>query len=239
MRESDQLTLDLIFRPSLRGEDFFVAPCNASAVAWLDHWPDWPAPALLLYGPPGCGKTHLASVFLARTGGTVISWDDTNKLPPNLFGNHVALVIEKASQWVQRGQAEFLLHLYNTARDMGRFLLLTDRQPPARWKNMKLADLASRLKAIPAIEIGPPDDKLIQTVLNKLFSDRQISVEQDVLSYLGSRMERTFESARSLVAAIDATALAEQRHITVPLVRKVLAKMTELEIGEVSNSYDV
>jgi chromosomal replication initiation ATPase DnaA len=219
--ESLQLPLALPHRPALGGDDFLVAPCNAEAVAWLDRWPDWPAPALVLYGPAGCGKTHLASVFMEKSGARPIPRQAVGGRPArDLIGGVSACVVED----VDRGVDETgLFHLYNAQAEAGGHLLLTARLPPTRWQ-VRLADLRSRLLAVPAVGIGPPDDGLLAAVLIKLFADRQIKVEAEVIAFVAARIERSFAAARAVVAALDAAALAEKRAVTVPLAREVLAR---------------
>ena len=221
-----QLSLEFEPRPALGGDDFLVAPCNAEAVAWLDRWPDWPSPALVIHGAAGCGKTHLCQVFLAATGGRAIAAEEIGSVPADrlLADGVTAAAVDGADLMVAAGCEEDLLHLYNLALETGRKLLLTAETPPARW-DMKLADLSSRLTAAAAVEIGPPDDPLIAALLVKLFADRQLRVDEAVVTFLLARIERSFDAVRRVVAAIDAAALAEKRNITVPLVRGVLLRM--------------
>lgn len=221
----NQLPLPLGHRPALGREDFLVAPGNAEAVAWLDRWPDWPAPALVLHGPEGCGKSHLAHVFAAQTGAPVVAGRAGLVLdPPTLLGDHGAVVIDDADAGLDE---ESLFHLYNAIKEADRRLLLTARRAPAAW-GLRLPDLASRLQAAPAAAIGPPDDAVMAAVLIKLFADRQLRVGTEVVSYLLRHMERSFSAARALVAAADEASLAEKRAITVPLVRRLLEAGTPI-----------
>jgi len=216
----DQLPLAFDHRPSLGGNDFLVAPGNRAAVAWLDRWPDWPGPALAVHGPAGCGKTHLAQVFMARSGATAVGADTLSR-DPLAETDAPACVIEDAEALIEAGLEEPLLHLYNRFHETGGHLLLTARRPPVRWP-VRLPDLASRLNAATAVDIGPPDDALVSAVVVKLFADRQLRVEPDVVPFMLARMERSFDTARKLVAAIDSAALARKRNITVPLVSQVM-----------------
>lgn len=227
MISAKQLPLAFEHRPALGGDDFLIAPNNAEAVGWLDRWPDWPAPALVLHGPPGCGKTHLVQVFLAISRGRAVEAADLARgAPAGRLADAPALAVDGADVLLAGAADEALLHLYNGAAEAGRRLLLTGREPPGRWP-IRLADLESRLRAAPAVGIGPPDDPLIAAVLVKLFADRQLRVDDGVVAYLTARMERSFDAARRLVAAIDAAALAERRNITVPFVRAVLDGLEE------------
>lgn len=222
MSRSLQLPLDFEHRPSLTGEDFLVVESNRDAVIWLDRWPDWPTPALVIHGPAGCGKTHLAHVFLARSGGRKLSiLDMSADEPRDLIEDIPACVIEDAERFLEAGLEQALLHLYNALKETGGQLLLTSRRPPSRWP-VHLADLRSRLNTATAVRIGPPDDTLMQAVVVKLFADRQLKVDQDVVTFMLARMERSFDAARELVARIDAAALKERRKITVRLVRDLL-----------------
>ncbi|MHA1601059.1 MAG: HdaA/DnaA family protein [Alphaproteobacteria bacterium] len=227
MSELEQLPLDLGLRPALGREDFMLAPCNEIAVAWIDRWPDWPGVAMALHGPSACGKTHLCHVWRALADALEISpatlaTDDL----PGLLGTAKAVALEDVDAKLSAGELdeERLLHLYNLVGERGGQVLLTARTPPARWP-VDLPDLRSRLRAATAVVMAPPDDALIEAVLVKLFADRQLRVDADVVRFLMMRMERSFSAARNIVAAMDSAALADRRDITVALARRVLAGM--------------
>lgn len=214
-----QLPLPLGHRAALGREDFLIAPGNAEPVAWVDEWPDWPGPALILFGPKGCGKTHLAHVFAARAGAVVVAARPGLVLdPPALLASAQAIVVDDADCGVDQ---ESLFHLYNAAKENGAHLLLTAQAPPARWP-LTLPDLRSRLQAAPAVAFGPPDDAVMAAILIKLFADRQIKVGTEVIGYLLRHMERSHAAAIHLVEAADKVSLAEKRPVTVPLVRRLL-----------------
>ncbi len=225
MNTASQLALDFDHRPSLGGEDFLIAPPNAEAVRWLDAWPDWPGPALVIFGPGGSGKTHLAQVFQAKSNARRVTAAELGESqPPQYLGDAPAAILEDADAIMDDGGGgteEAVLHLYNHLAESGRHLMLTAKQPPARW-GIGLKDLASRLNTASQAGIGAPDDALIAAVLVKQFADRQLKIDADLISFMLTRMERSFEAARAMVAAIDALALEQRRNITVALVRQVL-----------------
>ena len=219
-----QLALDLGHRPALGREDFLIAACNRDAVAWLDRWPDWPAGGLAIAGPPGCGKSHLAAVWRGASGAPLLTPADLDRggPPAALLGGASACVIDDADRDIAGTARErTLLHLYNHLREARGQILLTGRTPPARWP-VDLPDLRSRLAALPAVAVGMPDEALIAAVLVKQFADRQLRVGEDVIVFLTARLERSFEAARQIVAAIDRAALSGRRPVTVPLAREVL-----------------
>lgn len=212
-----QLALDLTIAPSLTRADFVVGEANHLALALLDRWPDWPRPGLVLHGPEGAGKTHLVQLWLARAGGERID-------AAGLAGSEAAAPAARplAVEDVDRGVDETaLLHLYNRAMEAGAGLVVTGRAPPAAWP-IRLPDLRSRLLALPAAAVAAPDDALLRAVLAKLFADRQLKVDDRVLAYLPTRMERSYAAARALVAAIDRAALAAHREVTLALAGAVL-----------------
>lgn len=205
-----QLALALGHEESLAREDFLEGPSNATALKLLEAWPDWPAPVVMLTGPEGSGKSHLAAIWATASGARVIAGRALMETSPPMALATGALVIEDL------GASEFdeasLFHMLNLAREEGAFILLTARMPPASW-NVGLRDLASRLRAVPVVALEPPDDVLLRSVIVKLCADRQLTVDEAVVGYLASRIERSFGAARSAVARLDQEALRQKRAV--------------------------
>ncbi len=222
-----QLAFELPHRPALGAEDFLVAPANRDAVAWADRWPDWPAVGLVVWGPEGCGKSHLLQVWRERSGARVLPAAAlTVAAVPELARAPIAL------DDADRGVHEVaLFHLLNLLNETHAHVLLTARAPAARW-DVKLPDLRSRLLALPSVAVAAPDDDLMRAVLAKLFADRQLRVGADVIDYLVARIERSFAAMRGVVAALDAAALSRHRNLTVALAREVLERLRSDNQGE-------
>jgi chromosomal replication initiation ATPase DnaA len=201
-----QLALALDHAESYAREDFLSGPANQAALKLIDSWPDWPASAIALVGPEGSGKSHLASIWAAAAGARVTSGRALNQaslLPALATG---ALVVEEAATADERG----LFHLINFAREEEAFLLFTARVTPSIWP-VAIADLASRLRALPVVTLQPPDDDMLRGLIIKLAADRQLALEESVVRYLASHIERSFAAARAAVIALDNEALRQGR----------------------------
>jgi chromosomal replication initiation ATPase DnaA len=215
-----QLPLALPHRPALGGSDFLVADANRAAVAWLDAWPDWPSPGLVVWGETGCGKTHLAATWQLRADAVRLASSDLAvACVPTLLGHSKAIVLED----VDRAPPEPVawLHLYNLLAERNGHMLLTAREAPARWQ-IGLPDLASRMRALAAVEIAAPDETLVEAVLVKHFADRQMRVPTETVRYIVTRLERSLGAVAQIAAALDLASLAGKRPASVPLAREVL-----------------
>ncbi|MDX1821321.1 MAG: chromosomal replication initiator DnaA [Paracoccaceae bacterium] len=230
-----QLSFDLPVRAALGREDFFVAPANAMAVALIEGWRDWPGRKLVLEGPKGAGKTHLAHVWAQASGARIIPARDLRDADiPTLATCPVA--VEDVPLIAGDTAAEnALFHLHNLTLAEGHSLLMTADRPAAHW-GLTLPDLASRMQGTQATRLDTPDDRLLTVVLAKLFADRQLIPTPDTIPYLVARMDRSFDTARQMVAALDAAALAQGR----PINRKLAADVMEqfVQPGLLDNSSD-
>jgi chromosomal replication initiation ATPase DnaA len=211
---SNQLSLGLALPTSWAREDFLAVPGNAAALQAIDRGIQT---ALVLYGPAGCGKTHLAQIWAAQVQARIIAPQDLTPAAVDALAQH-PLALDDADAGVD---PVALFHLINLMRERQHPLLLTGSAAPAHW-SYTLPDLMSRLKAMPAERIAEPDDALLSAVLVKLFADRQLQVSEEVVKYLAARIERSCHAARLVVAALDAASLAENRAVTVALARRLL-----------------
>lgn len=208
-----QLAFDLPVAEGLGRADFFASPGNAAALAALDN----PATTrLLLIGPQGSGKTHLTHIWAQTMSADIIAPQALAERLPTL-DPRARIAIDNADAVTDQTA---LFHLHNLLAPAGH-LLLTATTPPRDW-GLTLPDLFSRLQALPSLRLDPPDDALLAAVLVKLFADRQIAVPPNLISYLISRIERSFAAARIVVMALDAHALAAARPISRALAAEVL-----------------
>jgi chromosomal replication initiation ATPase DnaA len=215
-----QLALALGHGVSFERDDFLPAPGNAAALALIDRWPDWPGRLVALTGPEGAGKSHLAAIWARAAGARQIRGGaiESGSVPQALATG--ALVIEDASAALDEAA---LFHLLNLANEQRAYVLLTARDLPAHWP-IALPDLASRLRVIPAVVLDAPDEALLRAILVKLFADRQLDVDNALIDYLLSRIERTGAAARAAVADLDEAALRLQRPVNRALAAEILRR---------------
>jgi chromosomal replication initiation ATPase DnaA len=219
-----QLPLELPHEASFAREDFLVAPENVEALAMIDAWPRWPSPAMMLLGPPGSGKSHLGAIWARAARARMVSGAALSGASPSELVESAALLIEDADQ-IGAVEAE-LFHLINLARERDLSMLFTARSAPDLW-GLATPDLLSRLRLAPIVSLREPNLDMIEAVLLKLFSDRQLLVDPSLVAFIATRIERSLDAARAIVAALDREALARGRKITRAMAAEFVRDMDE------------
>ncbi|MBD9371742.1 hypothetical protein IB238_03675 [Rhizobium sp. ARZ01] len=218
----EQLPLAFQHVPASGREDLLISDPLSAAVTVVDAWPNWPSPVVILAGPVGSGKSHLAAIWQEKSGASEIrpieggGAEEAAAAGPVLFEDADRRGFDDRS----------LFHVINNVRQHGHTLLITTRLWPMSWP-VELPDLRSRLKAATVVEIGEPDDELLSQVIVKLFADRQLFVDDRLVAYMVARMERSLDAAQTLVERLDRLALGRGSRITRALAQEVLGNMAE------------
>jgi chromosomal replication initiation ATPase DnaA len=214
-----QLTLDWPHQPSFALEDFLAASSNREALSAIARWPDWVGRMLMLVGPEGSGKSHLAALWADRAAAAMVRAEQLGEARIETYAKAPAILIEDADRV---GDAEArLFHLVNAALQSQSFILVTARAAPDAW-GLQIPDLLSRLRLASLVRLGAPDLELIEAVLFKLFSDRQLLVEPRVVAFIAPRIEQSLAAARAVVAALDREALSRGRRVTRAMAAELL-----------------
>ncbi len=214
---SAQLTFALGAKSALSRADFIVAPGNVEAVTFIDSWPNWSTNAVALFGPPGCGKSHLANAWAERVEAKIL---DARALDDDVATElrADAVVVDNVDAATPAGRDHALFVLLNRPCS----ILLIGREAPAVWPVL-MPDLASRFRALLAFPLWAPDDALLAALARKLFADRQLRVPENVIARMVVLVERSPASIREFVERLDREALAQGREINLTLVRELLA----------------
>ena len=209
-----QYTLSLSLPPLFSEDNFFVSPCNHDAWQWIKAWPNWNSHALIVYGPEGCGKSHLGHIWAARANASKLEASAV-EANPSSKQNWLIEDIERLAD------ARKLLHFFNSCKEQGGQMLLTSSVAPKQLP-FALPDLMSRLLALPAAHIDTPDDEVLASAMRKQFTDRQMMVDDEVITYILARVERSFTKIKELVEQLDALSLSEHKNISIALVRRLI-----------------
>lgn len=220
----EQLSFELPSKTALGRDDFLVAPSNAVAVAMIENWPNWCGCKLVLAGPEGSGKTHLAHVWASLSGATIIHATELSHADIPLLAR-TEIAVEDVPQIAGHSIAEqALFHLHNLLLAEGHSLLMTGLGEPSHWQ-LALPDLQSRISATQTALLEAPDDALLAAVIAKLFADRQITPKADVIPYMIRRIDRSFAAAQRAVEMLDTASLVQKRALTRNLAAATLDKM--------------
>ena len=222
---AEQLTLRFAFQPGLGEQDYLIGTFNAAAYDMIDLWPSWPDSVVILSGPEGSGKTHLANIWAKKSRAEIRQLSDLREADVQEMANLPAIVLQHRDTPFEE---QALFHLLNLARERQIDILVTARSKPDGWL-IRTPDLLSRLRLAPLVQIESPDDASFRALLAKLLHDRQLQVDPNVIEYLMIRSERSFAAATQVVELLDMESLSKARPITRAIAANVLTRMRPLQ----------
>ena len=217
---NNQLILNLRIIPSMHRNDYFVSDTNKEALKWIDAWPNWSENGLVVTGPKRSGKSHLATVLKNVSNGTVVFAKNLTEYNVNELFKIKSIIVEDLESLKSE---DALFHLFNMCKENNNKIMITSSLSPINIK-FRLLDLKSRILSLPYVELKFPDDLLLEQIFIKLFLDKGVKVEKDVISFLLKRVDRSFDSVYNLVSKIDFASLEKSRKITIPFVRKYISE---------------
>ena len=219
-KAGEQLPLVFTHDAATGRDDLLISDRLSAAVTIVDAWPQWPSPVVILAGPVGSGKSHLASIWKEHSG--------AQSIHPKA-GSDAAVAAAAGPVLFEDVDREgfddtALFHVINSVRENGHSLMMTSRLWPMSWP-VELPDLRSRLKAATVVEIGEPDEELLSQVIVKLFSDRQLNIDDKLVFYIVNRMERSLNAAQTIVDRLDRLAWSRGTKITRAMAAEVLNEL--------------
>ena len=227
---NEQLIFKLSRRQAYNREDFFVSKTNSLAVKILENWQNFSSSGLVIVGPSACGKTHLAAVWSKETSAKSYDISTFVGIDINHLIDEKFIVLEDVEklEFISKDKRliieENILHIFNSLSANKGKILFTSCKFPRFWE-IGLKDLLSRLMTLTTLELNIPDDNLLAAVMAKQFQDRQINVDDEVLKYAISRMERSFLFAKTLVEALDVESLKLKKPIKKNMVNEIIEKL--------------
>ena len=219
MAEQRLLDISLPRRRAFEKSDFYVSASNGIALAMVEAWEGWPNRQLLLTGPEGAGKTHLAHVWMQATGAERVNAAKLMDGDVAALASIGAVVVEDVDKAPSVGSETALFHLMNLARAEGAALFLTARVKPSEI-TLTIRDLASRLSGLTHVAIEAPDEALMQDIIIKQFRDRHLIVAKPVVAFLARRIERSAKAAAEIVDQLDRISKTQAQGITIPFIRR-------------------
>ena len=214
-----QLAFKFPFKTKYYEHDYYVSSNNFSAYRLIESWPNWPDKWVNIYGPKGCGKTHLANIFKKKINSIYIKAENFSAYEIiSKIENEKCLIIDNYKNNIE--EKEFYSVL-NFLRQSNKYLIINSNLP-IKKENVKLKDLRSRLGSFIDIGIDLPTDDLLRVIITKSFSDKQIDISPKVSEYIIKNIERSYEKVFKFIKEIDDLSLSSGKSININLIKKVL-----------------
>ena len=218
---SQQLIFNFPFKKTYLSQDFYVSKNNFNAFKLIESWPQWPSRFINIFGPQGCGKTHLANILSSKIGSLIIS---ANKIDNGVIGRYKTkecLIIDDFNNDIEEN---LLYSIINFALQDNKYLIISSPISLKKFK-IKLKDLNSRFTSFIEVGIDLPTDDLIKVILTKNFSDKQISISKKNIDYILNNIDRSYEKINLFSNSIDNLSLEKAKPVNLQLIKDVLKKI--------------
>ena len=222
MKNSKQLYFEMPNKKALGIEDYIITDSNNFAFDLIVKILKGETDFGLISGPPYSGKTHLSKILIknARNYKTLYFDRDYQNILDRLETSDI-LILENIDKVKHDKSEQDLFHIINFSKENNKKLLMTSRKPISEI-DLNLEDLKSRLNSILEAKIKEPDDQLMKLILIKILNDKQLKINPNVIDFLVSRLERSYESINLFIEKIDMFSLEKSKKITIPLISDLL-----------------
>ena len=222
MKNSKQLYFDMPDKTALGIEDYIITESNSFAFDLISRMIRGEINQGVISGPPFSGKTHLSKILIKNIGSNESLYIDRDyKKIIEKVGSSNLIVIENIDKVLEDKSEEDLFHIINFTKENDKKLLMTSCKSIFNIE-FKLEDLKSRLNAILEAKIMQPDDELMKLVLIKIFNDKQLLINPNVINFLKSRLERSYKSINDFIEKIDKFSLEKGKKITIALINDLI-----------------
>ena len=220
---SEQLLFNFPFKKSYLSHDFYVAKNNFTAFKLIESWPQWPSRFINIFGPKGCGKTHLVNILMNKIRCEMVRAKLVNEKILNKYKTKECLIIDDFDNNIKE---DLLFSIINMAFQDNKYLIISSPISLKKFK-INLKDLNSRFTSFIDIGIDLPTDDLLRVILTKNFSDKQIEVSKKNIDYILNNIDRSYEKISSFTDSIDSLSLVKAKPITLNMIKDVLKKLKQ------------
>ncbi len=214
-----QLVFKFPFKIKYYQQDFYVSSNNFSAYKLIESWPNWPGKWVNIFGPKGCGKTHLSNILKKKI--KTIEILDAQKITEAKISNLEKLDCLIIDNYNKNINENFFYSILNQLKQLEIYLVVNSAYPIKDIK-YNLTDLKSRIDSFVNLGIELPTDELLRVIISKSFSDKQIEITPKISEYIIKNIERSYEKVFKFVREIDDLSLSSGKSININLIKKVL-----------------
>ena len=215
---SKQLIFNFPFKKNYLEQDFYVSKNNFNAFKLIESWPKWPSRLVNIFGPKGCGKTHLINILKIKIDSIVVLSKNISRDILKDYKTRECLVIDDFNNDIDE---KTLYSIINQAYQDNKYLIISSINSIKNIQT-KIKDLESRFSSFVDIGIDLPTDELIRVILTKNFSDKQIQVSEKNIEYILKNIERSYEKMFKFLKDVDELSLSTGKSININLIKKIL-----------------
>ena len=218
---SQQLIFNFPFKKTYLSQDFYISKNNFNAFKLIESWPQWPSRFINIFGPKGCGKTHLTNIISSKISSVIISPEKIDENIISKFKTKECLIIDDFDNDIEEN---LLYSIINLAVQDNKYLIISSPISLKKFK-INLKDLNSRFTSFIEVGIDLPTDDLIKVILTKNFSDKQITISKKNIDYILNNIDRSYEKINSFSNLVDNLSLEKAKPINLKLIKDVLKKL--------------
>ena len=215
----NQLIFKFPFKKKYYEQDYYVSNNNFLTYKLIESWPDWPDKWVNIFGPKGCGKTHLSNILKKKISNTeILDAKNLNDDCLSSFEKSECLIIDNYNGNIEE---KLFYTILNQSKQLNSFVVINSILP-IKDNSYKLDDLKSRARSFMNLGIELPTDDLLRVIISKSFSDKQIDISPNITEYIIKNIERSYEKVFKIIKKIDELSLSSGKSININLIKKVL-----------------
>ena len=215
-----QLTLQFPFKKKYLSREFYVSSNNLAAFKLIENYPNWPGKCVNIFGPRGCGKTHLSKILIEKTKVNFCNAKEIDENFLTLIESSECSIIDNFDSNIDEN---LLYSIINQSKQLNKNILITTIKP-LQYIEVSLKDLKSRLTGFIELGISLPTDDLLRVIITKYFSEKQILLDNRNLEFIIKNIDRSYDKVFQFIKEIDNVSLSSGKSINIDLIKKNIKK---------------